>query len=161
MHKVRQCYNMLTRWQHCRGLVQSLKNRTLLQPGGEMQYNNFTSHSGVCVWLNERPTSVGLRFGVLDVGWELGEDVISSCVGLSLLGCQFGIPEQTWGQRQETQSERRGASIWIALTPGLKAGLTPKTCYTLAPPLAGCPLSFLTLRSIYNVKNFTGNKRKI
>lgn len=77
-----------------------------------------------CKWHKyEQPTGVGLWFGVLDVGRELGEDVISSCVRLSLLGGQFGIPEQTGGGdrgrrcSQETQSDQ---TIWIALTPGLE-----------------------------------------
>jgi len=55
---------------------------------------------------DERPTGVALRFGVLDVGRELGEDVVSSCVRLSLLGGEFGIPEQGGGAQSETQAQR-------------------------------------------------------
>lgn len=41
------------------------------------------------------------------------------------------------------------------------AQLRLKTCNTLTPSWQPAPLSSLTLRSIYNVKNFAGNKRKI
>lgn len=126
------CSGNLTRWQHSKIYESQQASNSGLCYNLVEEYNNSFFHLVLlCVWVcvclwekmaqNEQPTGVGLWFGVLDVGWELGEDVISSCVRLSLLGGQFGIPEQTGGRRQETQSERQwDQAIWKALTPGLE-----------------------------------------
>lgn len=78
-----------------------------------------------------------------------------------MLGSQSGIPEWMGGQGQERQSETQSdQTIWIALTPGLK--LSSHSKHVTHSHQAGySPLELLTLRSVYNVKNFTGNKIKI
>lgn len=77
---------------------------------------------------SSQPTGVGLWLGVLDVGWELGENVVSSCIWLSLLGGQFGIPEQTGGREQKIEDgNRRWQEVdWTKLLFPLR--LAEKTC---------------------------------
>lgn len=110
---------------------------------------------------NEQPTGVGLWFGVLDVGWELGEDVISSCVGLSLFGGQFGIPEQSGTEAGDGVRDTVGPNHLDSINTWTGAQFQTENMLHTHTGLAAYPLTSLTLKSIYNAKNFTGNKRKI